>query len=302
MILTLPIRGQNKAKDGKVFWNSVMRRTHMRTVTSRDGTTIAFDQSGQGPALILVGGTLEQRALDTDTAKLAAFPLLSQHFTVFHYDRRGRGDSTDTQPYAVVREIEDLGAIINEAGGSAFVSGISAGAALALEAALQLGDKIEKLALYEAPYGDDPAYRQAAKEFKKQVNLALTEGRRGDAVALFIMFLGGTAEQLDEIRQLPMWPMWEAVAPTLAYEMEIAGEDPAVPTQRAVNVAVPALVMAGAESDPSAHITAKALAKAIPHATYRSLEGQGHEVAPEALAPVLIEFFKGSGNATVKGK
>src|SRR5579871_3533872 len=106
----------------------------MRTVTSKDGTTIAFDQSGQGPALILVGGALEQRALDSATAQLAALPLLAQHFTVFHYDRRGRGDSTDTPPYAVEREIEDIAALIDRAGGSAYVFGISSGAALALEA------------------------------------------------------------------------------------------------------------------------------------------------------------------------
>src|SRR5262245_11301200 len=127
----------------------------MRTVTSKDGTTIAFDRSGTGPALILVGGALEQRAWDSETAKLAALPLLAQHFTVFHYDRRGRGDSTDTLPYAVEREIEDIEALIDEAGGSALVFGISSGAALAFEAALALGGKVKKLAIYEAPYNDD---------------------------------------------------------------------------------------------------------------------------------------------------
>src|SRR5215211_746344 len=105
----------------------------MQKVTSKDGTTIAFDQSGTGPALILVGGMFEQRAMDSETAQLAAFPLLTQHFSVFHYDRRGRGDSTDTQPYAVEREIEDIDALIDVAGGSAFAFGISSGAALAME-------------------------------------------------------------------------------------------------------------------------------------------------------------------------
>ena len=266
----------------------------MKTVTSKDGTTIAFDRSGQGPALILVGGTLEHRAMDTDTAKLAAFPLLAQHFTVFHYDRRGRSDSTDTQPYAIEREIEDLEALINEAGGSAFVSGISSGAVLGMEAAIKLGDKIKKLAMYEPPYSIDHAYGRAVKEFRKQVKEALAAGRRGDAVGLFITFLRGTADQLDSIRQLPMWPMWEAVAPTIAYDVDLVGEDASIPTQKAAHVAVPTLVMAGGESDPSVHITAKALAKAIPHAKYRALEGQAHEVAPEALAPVLIEFFNGT--------
>src|SRR6476620_7222829 len=107
----------------------------MRTVTSKDGTTIAFDQSGEGPALILVGGMFEQRAMVSETAQLAALPLLAQHFTVFHYDRRGRGDSTDAQPYAVEREIEDIDALIDAAGGTAFLFGISSGAVLALDAA-----------------------------------------------------------------------------------------------------------------------------------------------------------------------
>src|SRR5712691_10540433 len=148
----------------------------MRTVTSKDGTTIAFDQSGTGSAIILVGGAFEQRAMDSATAQLAALPLLAEHFTVFHYDRRGRGDSTDTQPYAVEREIEDIEALITEAGGSAFVFGISSGAALALEAAIKLDDKIKKLAMYEPPYNDDDTARQAWKKFRKQLVEALAQG------------------------------------------------------------------------------------------------------------------------------
>jgi pimeloyl-ACP methyl ester carboxylesterase len=105
----------------------------MNQVLSKDGTTIAFDRSGQGPALILVGGAFQYRAIDPPTAQLAA--LLAEQFAVFHYDRRGRGDSSDTLPYAVAREVEDLEALINEAGGSAFVFGMSSGGALALDAA-----------------------------------------------------------------------------------------------------------------------------------------------------------------------
>src|SRR5215216_6305456 len=174
----------------------------MRTVTSEDGTTIAFDRSGKGPALILVGGAFEQRAMDSETAQLAALPLLAQHFTVFHYDRRGRGASTDTQPYALEREIEDIEALIDEVGGSAFVFGISSGAALAFEAALALGSKVQKLAMYEAPYNDDGA-RQAWKEFRRQVKAALAEGRHGDAVGLFMLLLGVPADHLDEMHQYP---------------------------------------------------------------------------------------------------
>jgi len=264
----------------------------LKTVTSKDGTTIAFDQSGTGPALILVGGMFEQRAMDSETAQLAALPLMAQHFTVFHYDRRGRGDSTDTQPYAVEREIEDIEALIDVAGGSAFVFGISSGAALAFEAAHALAGKVKKLAMYEAPYNDDEAGRQAWKEFRKQLKEVLAEGRRGDAVGLFMTLLGMPAEHLDGMRQLPMWPMWEAVAPTIAYDAAALGEDASVPTERAARVAVPALVMDGGASEwPFMHITATALANAMPNAQHRTLEGQTHEVSAEALAPVLVEFF-----------
>lgn len=263
----------------------------MKTVTSQDGTTIAFDQSGEGPALILVGGAFEQRAMESETAHLATLPLLAQHFTVFHYDRRGRGDSTDTQPYAVEREIEDIEALINEAGGSAFVFGISSGAALAFESALVLDSKVKKLALYESPYNDDVEARQAWKDFRQQLKEVLAEGRHSDAVGLFMMLLGVPAEQLDEMQQYPMWPMWEGVAPTIAYEGAVMGEDASVPTERAARLAVPTLIMSGSESYPFMPISAAALANAIPHAQHRTLEGQTHEVAADVLAPVLVEFY-----------
>lgn len=263
----------------------------MRTVTSKDGTTIAFDQFGMGPALILVGGMFEQRAMESETARLAALPLLAQHFSVYHYDRRGRGDSGDTQPYAVEREIEDIDALIDEAGGSAFLFGISSGAALAFEAALALGGKVQQLAMYEAPYNDDQDARQSWKDFRRQLDTALAEGRRGDAVGLFMMLLGVPAEQLDEMRQYPMWPMWEAIAPTIAYDAAVVGQDASVPTERAVGIAIPALVMDGEASYPFMRASAMALAGALPNAQHLTLEGQTHEVAPEALAPVLVEFF-----------
>jgi pimeloyl-ACP methyl ester carboxylesterase len=263
----------------------------MEKVHSEDGTAIAFDRSGEGPALILVGGAFEQRALDTETAKLAALPLLAQHFTVFHYDRRGRGESTDTQPYAVEREIEDIEALINEAGGSAFVFGISSGAALAMEAAIKLGSKVKKLAMYEAPYNSDEAARQAWTDYRKQLKELLAADRRGDAVVLFMMLVGMPAEHVPEVRQYPMWPMFEGVAPTLAYDAAALGEDISVPTERAAGVTVPALVMDGAASYPFMHVAAVALADAMPYGQHRTLEGQTHEVAAEAIAPVLVAFF-----------
>jgi pimeloyl-ACP methyl ester carboxylesterase len=265
----------------------------MNTVTSKDGTTIAFDQAGAGPALILVGGMFEQRAWESETAKLAVFPLLTQNFTVYHYDRRGRGDSTDTPPFVVQREIEDIEALINEAGGSAFMFGISSGAALAFEAALVLGSKVKKLAMYEPPYNDEADARQAWKTFRQELQHALDEGRRDDAVGLFMKLLGITDEQLTEMRQYPMWPMWEAIAPTIAYDAAALGEEAAVPTEKAARLNIPVLVIDGSESYPFMHVTAAALAKAMPNGQHRALEGQTHEVAPEAIAPVLVDFFTG---------
>src|SRR5258708_2879180 len=202
--------------------------------------------------------------------------------------RRGRGESTDTQPYAVEREIEDIEALITEAGGSAFVFGISSGAALAMEAAIKLGDKVKKLAMYEVPYNSDEAARLAWKAYRKQLAEVLAHGRRGDALALFMMLVGMPADHLDRVRQHPLWPMWEAGAPTLAYDAAIMGEDASVPTEKAARVAVPTLVMDGSASFPFMHVTATALANAIPNAEHRTLEGQTHEVEAGGLAPVRV--------------
>jgi pimeloyl-ACP methyl ester carboxylesterase len=173
----------------------------MNKVPSQDGTPIAYDRSGKGPAVILVGGAFQYRAIDPRTAQLAA--SLSQHFTVFHYDRRGRGDSGDTQPYAVEREIEDLEALIQEAGGAAFVFGMSSGSVLSLEAARGL--TIKKLALYEPPSNSvDDTARQSAEHYTKQLSALLAAGRRGDAVALAMTTFGAPAEAFAGMRQTPL--------------------------------------------------------------------------------------------------
>jgi pimeloyl-ACP methyl ester carboxylesterase len=268
----------------------------MPTVISKDGTTIAFDQGGQGPPLILVGGMFEQRAMDSETAKLAALPLLAQHFTIYHYDRRGRGGSTDTPPYAVQREVEDIEALIDIAGGPAYVFGISSGAALAFEAALALAGKVTRLAMYEPPYNDDTDGRQAWRGFRQQLRATLAAGRHGDAVGLFMSLLGVPDDQIQAMRAYPLWPMWEAIAPTIAYDAAVMGEDASVPTQRAAQVAVPALVMdGGATPYPFMRATAMALAAALPKGQHRTLEGQTHEVEAEVLGPVLADFFLADG-------
>lgn len=263
----------------------------MKKVTSKDGTTIAFDQIGKGPVVILVDGALQYRGFDQGTAELA--DLLAKHFTVIHYDRRGRGDSTDAKTYELEREIEDIEALINEAGGSAFLYGISSGAALALEAALALGGKVKKLVMYEPPYNSDANARKSWKEYRQKLKELVASGRKGDAVGLFMMLVGMPADHLEGMRQHTMWPLWEAVGPTLLYDAVAMGKDASIPTKRAAKIAVPTLVMNGAGSEWSfMQNTAVGLANAIPDAQHRTLEGQTHEVDSKVLAPVLIEFFK----------
>ncbi|RIH82545.1 putative hydrolase [Calidithermus terrae] len=264
----------------------------MRKTRSKDGTVIAFDRSGQGPGVILVAGSLQYRAFDQGMARLAQ--LLAPCFTVVSYDRRGRGDSTDTPPYSLEREVEDIEALIEEVGGSAFLCGISSGAALAMEAAIRLPGKVRKLAMYEPPYSDDPASRQSWKAYTRELEALLDAGRRGEAVALFMGLVGATGQQIDEVRHSPVWPLFESVAPTLAYDhIAILGAEAGVPAGRAAQVRVPALVMDGGASFPFMHVTALALAEAIPNARHLTLDGQTHEVTAEALAPVLVEFFSG---------
>ncbi len=263
----------------------------MSKVTSKDGTQIAYERQGAGPAVILVDGALGYRSFSSMT-QLAE--LLAPHFTVYAYDRRGRGESGNSSPYALEREVEDIDALVEAAGGSAFVYGISSGACLALEAAMMLGPKIGKLAMYEPPYNSKEGARLPWKEYREKLAKLLKDDRRGEAVALFMRFVGTPAEMIDEMRQAPMWPMLEAVAPTLLYDAAAIGEDRSVPVKRAVSITVPALVMDGGANltfMPFMHDTAHALAKAIPHAQHRTLEGQTHNVNQEVLAPVLVEFF-----------
>ncbi len=264
----------------------------MNTVTSKDGTTIAYDKKGQGPALILIDGALCYRGFGPMPG-LAE--LLAPHFTVYTYDRRGRGQSSNSKPYSVEREVEDIDALVQAAGGSAYLYGISSGACLALEAALRLGRKTPKLAMYEPPYNSQNGARQQWKDYRMQLDKALAEGRPGDAVVLFMKLVGTPDDAINGMRSAPMWPMFEAVAPTLAHDAAAMGDERVAPVDRASRLAVPALVMDGGANLvflPAMHESATALAKAIPHAQQRTLEGQTHDVKADVIAPVLVEFFE----------
>jgi pimeloyl-ACP methyl ester carboxylesterase len=261
----------------------------MPVVTSDDRTAIAYERQGEGPVLIVVDGALTTRRSES---KAQLVELLSPRLTVYVYDRRGRGESGDTAPYAVEREIEDIGVLIGEAGGSATVYGHSSGACLALEAALALGSvQVSKLAMYEAPYDDDPAAREGWERYLADMTAALADGRPGDAAGLFMAFVGTPAEEIESMRQAPFWPDIEAVAPTLAYDhAALLGKDRSVPAGRASRIAVPTLVMHGEEGAPFMAETARTLERTIPGARLRTLTGEGHNVSPQALAPVLAEF------------
>ena len=258
----------------------------MNKVHSRDGTAIAFDRSGDGPPVVLVCGASTDRSAN---APLAAH--LAQQFTVFNYDRRGGGDSDDTAPYAVEREVEDLDTVIHEAGGSASVYGASSGAALTLEAAAS-GLNITRLALWEPPFSLDESRRPPADLVERYKEM-IAAGRRGDAVEFFMAkVVGLPPEFVAYARTQPFWQAQEALAHTLAYDATVMG-DYSLPTERAASVTVPTLVIAGGASFPFIRETARALADVIPDGQHRTLGGQEHNVDPEALAPVLEEFFAG---------
>jgi pimeloyl-ACP methyl ester carboxylesterase len=259
-------------------------------VASKDGSVIAYDQVGRGPAVILVVGALCTRALGPGV-KLA--PLLAEHFTVFTYDRRGRGGSTENGPYGVEREIEDLEALIEEAGGSARVFGHSSGAVLALNAA-DRGLRIEKLALYEPPLIIDRSRPPTEKDWDRIATL-VADGRRGDAVRVFLKMVGVPSFAVALMRWMPVWRTITAVAHTLPHDGALVREfqrGVPIPAGAWGHVTAPALVLAGGRSPAWMQDGARALSTVLAGAQQRTLEGQTHDVSAKALAPVLRQFFQ----------
>lgn len=264
-----------------------------RTVISRDGTAIAFDESGKGPPVILVASALANRS---DTKRLGR--LLATHFTVINYDRRGRGASGDTGPYAVEREVDDITALIDEAGGSAFLFGSSSGAVLALEAVAH-GLNIEKLALYEPPFVVDANDPRPPADLADRLTEMLAADRSAEAVRYFMTkAIGMPAVFVNMMRLVPkMWSQLKGMAHTIPYDVAIMGDTtagkPLDPTRWA-SVKAATLVMAGSKSPAWLHHAARALADVLPKAQHRSLKGLSHSavvMAPKKLAPVLSDFF-----------
>lgn len=261
---------------------------------SRDGTAIAYTRWGAGEPLIMVDGALCSRGFGP-ALKLA--PLLAPHFTVYAYDRRGRGGSGDTAPYGPEREIEDLAAVIEAAGGSALVYGMSSGAALALAAAASgavAPPGITRLALYEAPFIVDGGHAPLPAGFGARLQDMVASGRRGDAVKAFMRFAGTPGAAVAIMPLTPMWPKLKRVAHTLPYDIAIvAGHQRGEPLDPAefARVTVPTLVLAGGRSPAWMTNGMRSLADVLPNARHVVLPGQTHMVKPQALAPALIDFL-----------
>lgn len=267
----------------------------MEQAISKDGTAIAYERSGNGPPLILVDGALCSRQFGP-MPKLA--PLLAPHFTVYMYDRRGRGQSGDNQPYARKREVEDIAALMARAGGSALLLGLSSGAALALEAAAS-GLPVSKVAAYEPPYVGDSA-KQSATEYEGQLKRLIAAGDRGGAVKYFMRTMVDVPAPIVIVMRLMPW-IWrklEAVAHTLPYDAAVM-RDFRVPAARFAKIAVPTLAMHGSKTDARLQQAAHAVAEAVPGAQHRTLPGQNHNVKPDVLAPAVIDFFSASAASSL---
>jgi pimeloyl-ACP methyl ester carboxylesterase len=262
----------------------------MNTVRSADGTTISYTRAGQGPPLILVDGALCSRSFGP-MPKLAE--QLAPHFTVYTYDRRGRGESGDTQPYEPDREIEDLEALIALAGDSVYVHGTSSGAALALEAAKHVR-AITRLAVYEPPFIVDGSRPPMTDDYLPRLKGLVADGRHGDAVKMFMKFVGTPAVFTAIMPLTPVWGKLKAVAPTLPYDITIVHDHqrgtPYTPGEWAA-VKAPTLVAVGGKSPAWMANATRTLADALPDATYRTLPGQNHMVKAQAIAPALTGFF-----------
>jgi pimeloyl-ACP methyl ester carboxylesterase len=271
------------------FQGSSTETAAMRTVASRDGTMIAYEVLGSGPPVILVNGALAGREAGAELAG-----LLARHATVYRYDRRGRGDSGDSRPHALVREVEDIAALVAQAGGVADLVGFSSGAALALEAASALGTKIRRLAIYEAPYDEAAGAADKWKTYRTEQADLLAAGRRSDAVVHHLRFVGMPDAALAEMRSSPAWEGMVAMAPALPYDAAALGDDRSVPVARLARIQAKVLVMDGGasrETMPFMRASAERIAQAIPDARRSTIAGQGHNVRAEAIAPVLIGFL-----------
>ena len=266
------------------------------TITSGDGTTIAYTQLGSGPPLILVDGAFCYRE-NGPAPQLA--PLLAEHFTVFAYDRRGRGASGDAPVYAIEREVDDLRSLVREAGGSAFAVGISSGGALALQAVAR-GVSLKGLVLYEPPFIEQGGHPPSYDGQKRRLDQFVSAGDRAGAVRFFMTDIYGAPRPFVAVMPLIMRSAWkknQSVAPTLPYDLTLLG-DWSVLRDRSRSVTIPTLVLGGGKSPAPLKDAVASVASALPNARREYLRGQDHNVSASAVAPVITEFFSTSPRAS----
>lgn len=259
----------------------------MNTTRSKDGTTLAYDAYGSGPALIYITGASCFRSFKPIIQDAKEF---AKEFTVYNYDRRGRGDSGDTPPYSIEREVEDIEAMIDAAGGKANLYGHSSGAVLALEAALRLGDKVNKVAMYDPSYVHDETEKATYGRLSQRVHKLLDNGKNKEAMSAFLKGIGMPGIFVWLLPLFPGWKTMVALAPTLAYDIALTKDLP--PVDRATQVAVPTQIIVGKKSPAGIQDVANQLTKAIPNARFEQLAGQNHMVSAKALLPVLSRFLK----------
>lgn len=264
----------------------------MPQVTSQDGVTIGYDVTGSGPALILVAGATQYRAVD-QTITPALIKLLAPSFTVINYDRRGRGESTDKWPYAVAREVEDIAALIEAAGGEAFVFGMSSGAVLALEAAAAMPRKVKGLVLYEPPI-DTGRSSETYRYEHMQMAVQAAQGRGAEMMGDFLLGIGMPREALEGFKQSPGWPAFASVGLTIEHDYRILADARAgdAPPERWQNAIMPVLVLNGDKSFPFMAAGADWVASTLHNVERVTLADQSHEYDPNVLAPVLKVFFE----------
>jgi pimeloyl-ACP methyl ester carboxylesterase len=261
----------------------------MSTVTSADGTVVDYDRYGDGPAVIFIGGAATYRAIDEATTQTAG-RLAAEGFTTVDYDRRGRGRSGDSQPWALAREVEDLAALIAAVGGAAALCTNSSGADIALAAA-SAGVGVTTLALYEPPFFAGRSFTEHLAALRS----LLARGRNEEAMRYNLTsVIGLPAEVVEGMAQAPWWAEMVAAAPTLVYDHAATNEINLDPDWRGrwAKVTVPTIVCSGDQSFPGLAEAADAVAAALPNASRRVLPGQGHRPAPEAMVPVLVEFLR----------
>jgi len=261
----------------------------MSMVTSPDGTVIDYDRYGDGPAVVFIGGAAAYRAIDQGTTQAARL-LAAEGFTAVDYDRRGRGRSGDTPPWSLDREVEDVAALIKAVGGAAALCTNSSGADIALAAA-SAGAGVTALVLYEPPFFAGMSFAAHLAALRS----LLADGKNDEAMRYNLTsVIGLPAEAVDEMARAPWWAAMVAAAPTLVYDHAATHEINVDPDwrRRWAAVTAPAIVCSGGQSFPGMIEAADAVAAALPNASRRTLPGQGHRPAPDAIVPVLVEFLR----------